>query len=161
MKYSIVVTLSMLLLLSGCNPPADPSPSGSPRSTPTPVVSPSASVNPPVAVGDTTQNSVDWAGTYQGVLPCADCEGIDTELVLNEDGTFKRTMTYLGKEGEPVVNEGSFTWTADGGTVEMTIGDETARYFVGESYATQLDMEGNKITGDMADKYVLQKSRNL
>ena len=24
------------------------------------------------------QNSLDWAGDYQGILPCADCEGINT-----------------------------------------------------------------------------------
>ena len=159
MKSAILVTLSVFLLLSGCNPPANPSPTKSPgTSSASPAATTSATATPAVAIGDTTQNSVDWAGTYQGVLPCADCEGIDTELVLNDNGTFKRTMTYLGKEGEPQVDEGSFTWTADGGTVEVTIGDETTRYFVGEGYVTQLDMEGNKITGELADKYVLQKS---
>ena len=26
----------------------------------------------------TSQISLDWAGTYSGVLPCASCEGIET-----------------------------------------------------------------------------------
>ena len=35
------------------------------------------------------QNALDWNGTYQGLLPCASCEGIATELVLNDDGTYR------------------------------------------------------------------------
>ncbi len=37
------------------------------------------------------QNSLDWAGIYQGTLPCADCGGIETELTLNADGTYALT----------------------------------------------------------------------
>jgi uncharacterized lipoprotein NlpE involved in copper resistance len=35
--------------------------------------------------------------------------------------------------------------------------DSPNRYLVGENTLTQLDMEGNKITGNMADQYVLKK----
>ena len=28
------------------------------------------------------QNSLDWAGTYEATLPCADCPGIKTTVVL-------------------------------------------------------------------------------
>ena len=34
-----------------------------------------------------SQNSLDWAGVYQGILPCADCEGFDTVITLNWDET--------------------------------------------------------------------------
>ena len=30
---------------------------------------------------DNSRNSVDWNGTYRGIVPCADCEGIKTEVV--------------------------------------------------------------------------------
>ena len=33
------------------------------------------------------QNSLDWNGTYKGVLPCADCAGIEKEITLYKDQT--------------------------------------------------------------------------
>ncbi|GGD94473.1 copper resistance protein NlpE [Planktosalinus lacus] len=35
----------------------------------------------------TSENSLDWHGTYQGILPCADCEGIQTEVTLHDNNT--------------------------------------------------------------------------
>jgi len=107
----------------------------------------------------TSQNSVDWAGIYKGVVPCADCEGIETLLVLNPDNTYLLRTTYLGKP-EASANEktGSLSWNAEGNTVSLN-GIENApnQYFVGENNITQLDMTGNKIEGNLADKYVLVK----
>jgi uncharacterized lipoprotein NlpE involved in copper resistance len=114
------------------------------------------------ATGDTTdmhnaQNSLDIAGTYKGVLPCADCEGIETEIEL-KDSAYVKKIKYLGK-GDGQVNEdkGSFKWL-DGSTIELEgLVDAPNKYFVGENTLTQLDMEGNKVTGDLADKYILNK----
>ena len=33
----------------------------------------------------TSEMSLDWAGVYQGTLPCADCEGIETMIELKDD----------------------------------------------------------------------------
>ena len=32
-------------------------------------------------LGDNSQNALDWAGTYKGILPCADCEGMKMQLI--------------------------------------------------------------------------------
>ena len=32
-----------------------------------------------VSASDNSQNSLDWEGTYKGIIPCADCEGIKTD----------------------------------------------------------------------------------
>ena len=32
-----------------------------------------------------SRNSLDWNGVYKGVLPCADCEGIETVITLLND----------------------------------------------------------------------------
>ena len=37
--------------------------------------------------------------SYQGILPCADCSGLDTSLFLDEDGTFILQETYRGAKG--------------------------------------------------------------
>lgn len=40
------------------------------------------------------------AGTYEGDLPCADCEKIQAQLVLNNDNTYQYNTIYFknGKE---------------------------------------------------------------
>ena len=37
------------------------------------------------------------AGTYQGDLPCADCEKIQAELILNADSTYQYNTVYFKK----------------------------------------------------------------
>ena len=54
-------------------------------------------------VGDANYNSrklVDWVGSYSGMLPCEDCEGIQTTLTLNSDLTFIYTSQQIGKSEE-------------------------------------------------------------
>ena len=38
-----------------------------------------------------SMNSLDWAGKYEGTLPCADCEGIKYIVELKKDGTPKKS----------------------------------------------------------------------
>ena len=40
------------------------------------------------------ETSLDYEGTYKGVLPAADCPGIETTLILNPD-VYKRQHLYL------------------------------------------------------------------
>jgi uncharacterized lipoprotein NlpE involved in copper resistance len=46
---------------------------------------------PPAQPADmhNSRNSLDWAGTYEGVLPYADCPGTKTRLTLNYDGSYR------------------------------------------------------------------------
>ena len=39
--------------------------------------------------------------SWRGVLPCADCEGIETSLFLEKDGTWVMNERYLGAREEP------------------------------------------------------------
>ncbi|WP_228146574.1 copper resistance protein NlpE N-terminal domain-containing protein [Acinetobacter sp. ANC 3903] len=36
-------------------------------------------------MSDTVETSLDWPGEYKGFFPCADCQGIETELKLKAD----------------------------------------------------------------------------
>ena len=117
---------------------------------------------PQVATGDNSQTSLDWNGTYTGITPCADCEGIETSVTLNKDSTYQVSNTYKGKSAEAVIKTGTFTFNQDGNSITLgNITDGPSKYAVGENQLTQLDMEGNKITGDLADKYVLKKGAAL
>ena len=106
----------------------------------------------------TSQNSLDYAGTYTGVLPCADCPGIKTEITLNADGSFTKKMTYLERKEAGIFKEkGTYSWDAAGQTITLEGPDTPSHYSVGENTLTQLDMEGKRVEGSLADFYVLKK----
>lgn len=105
------------------------------------------------------QDSLDWFGSYKGVLPCADCEGIATEVVLNYDQTFVIKTKYLGKgDGEILKKKGNFVWVKTGSTILLKgMKGRPSQFKVGNNQLIQLDMEGKIIRGAMAEKYVLKK----
>lgn len=109
----------------------------------------------------TSRNSVDWDGSYQGVLPCADCEGIETTVILGKDLSYTVRTKYLGKSDSTYERSGKFSWNERGNIIRLDGNTEQAgAYFVGENVLTQLDKDGNKITGELAEKYILHKSNN-
>lgn len=111
-----------------------------------------------IPVGDNSQVSVDWNGVYQGVVPCADCEGIKTQITLNANLTYIKETLYLGENDQVEREEGKFEWGSGG--KEITLGNGGQRYLVGENRLFHLDREGNRIQGDLEDKYILQKEND-
>ncbi len=105
-----------------------------------------------------SRNSLDWAGSYSGVLPCASCPGIETLITLHEDGTFERSLLYIDEAPVPETDSGTFTWSNSGGAITLNASDAGAQqYQVGENALFHLDRNGERITGDLASHYVLQK----
>lgn len=102
------------------------------------------------------RNSLDWAGAYRGALPCADCEGIETVVILESDGTYNIQSKYLDKGAEIFSEQGSFTWNEEGNTVTLE-GEQPVQYFVGENRLTRRALDGSRITGELAENYVLDK----
>jgi len=102
-----------------------------------------------------SRNSVDWAGTYQGTLPCADCPGIRYTITLNDDDTYLLKTRYLERGDSVFTESGAFTWDENGGRIALA--DRGEQFQVGENQLFHLDMEGNRITGNLADHYVLTK----
>ena len=107
------------------------------------------------------RNSLDYAGTYRGTLPCADCEGIETSLTLHSDGSYLLRTSYLGTKVKPLEQRGKFTWNTEGNTISFaTNKNDTSRYFVGENTLIHLDKIGKRITGNLAEMYILHKLRD-
>ena len=95
------------------------------------------------------------AQSFQGVLPCADCEGMDTSLFLEKDGTFVLKEIYRGsRDGDQTFAEyGSWQRTAD--KLVLTGTDGNKRYFRPKgNNLTMLDASGNEI--DSALNYTLK-----
>jgi heat shock protein HslJ len=109
-----------------------------------------------IPVGDNSMTSLDWDGTYQGILPCADCEGIKTQLVLKEDLSYNLITSYLGKEENIFETKGTFTWDKNGSNI-MLDNSEKQVYKVGENKLFLLDKSGNRIEGNLAKNYTLEK----
>ena len=106
--------------------------------------------------GDNSMNSVDWEGTYRGVLPCADCEGIETVITLNKDLSYQIQRKYKGKADTIFRSTGTFSWDKNGAIVELK-GENPSEYKVGENKIFQLDQQGKRITGSLSDHYILAK----
>jgi copper homeostasis protein (lipoprotein) len=107
---------------------------------------------------DNSMTSIDWAGNYQGILPCADCEGIKTQIVLNKDLSYVLETQYLGKDEKIFQAKGTFKWNEEGSKITL---DNTEKqiYQVGENRLFHLDKDGNRITGEIANNYVLEMEK--
>lgn len=110
------------------------------------------------ATGDNSQVSLDWPGVYQGVLPCADCEGIKTQLVLNEDLSYILQTQYMGEYDSIFTVNGSFEWNDSGSKISLK-NQDNHQYLVGENQLFRLDREGNRITGSLENHYILKKEQ--
>lgn len=101
-------------------------------------------------------------GTYRGVVPCADCEGIQTELTLNKNKTFDLIIRYLGKKDGTRAFTNKFTLNKEGNAVILGGLKEEAipfEYQISENAMIQLSMDGKRIEGENASKYILVKGR--
>lgn len=103
----------------------------------------------------TAQNSLDWMGEYEGILPCADCEGIKTTIVLNQDGTFISKEQYIKDPALEVESKGDFSWDATGFIVTLESDNFERSFKVVERAIIHLDNDGNEITGELAEYYRL------
>lgn len=101
-------------------------------------------------------NSLDYQGTYKGSLPCADCESIETTIILTDD-SFVKEVVYKGKSKEIFRESGSFEWNKEGNTITLIGIEKPNQYFVGENVLFHLDVNGKRIEGDLASNYELRK----
>ena len=153
-KSLVLVSLPFFLLLAACaRDDAPASVATQPESSKAEPASP-----PAVPDGHSSRIALDWAGTYSGILPCASCPGIETRVTLHEDGTFERAMLYIDEAQVPETDSGAFTWNSAGGAISLDAGGgESQLYQVGENVLFHLDRSGERITGDLAGRYVLHK----
>lgn len=99
---------------------------------------------------------------YAGVLPCADCDGIEVELNLKSDSTWMMHIIYQNRLSKgPGSNEMSENgkWMMHGADTIHLMGrkDAPSMYIRTDSSLIQLDMKGKRIEGKLANKYVLKK----
>ena len=113
-----------------------------------------------ISYADNVKNLLDWAGTYAGVVPCADCSGIFTQIILKKDNAYNLQIEYLGSEKPTEKFEGVFQWNDAGNIITLSGLKEKSLpsfYLLGENKLIQLDLEGKIIPGDSVSNYILTK----
>lgn len=160
MKKTFFALSALTFILAGCDSAEQTTATVEPSTVHSQTTSNTeAIINETFTSEHTAYNSLDWQGTYQGVLPCADCAGIEYTLTLNDDLTYILTQVYQGKEDtKALTSEGKFHWEKNGSVITLEDESDTPnQYFVGENILMKLDINGEKITGDLASLYNLKK----
>lgn len=107
---------------------------------------------------DAGDRGVDTAGphdlpaTFEGVLPCADCEGIRYHLDLLDDEAFFLRTAYLGRGDDAVFDDiGSWAVSSDGTRLALFGGREAPLVFriVDPNTLRKLDLEGREIETEL------------
>ncbi|SUO94437.1 copper resistance protein NlpE [Suttonella ornithocola] len=104
------------------------------------------------------RSAVSWNGVYQGIFPCAGCEGVATMLQLNADSTYLLRTRMLGKEEIDRKSEGSFTWMPDNSHIQLQ-GHSQNRFFrVGEGFLQLTLPDGKPIPSNNPEAFFLEKT---
>ena len=148
MYRNVPLGVAAAFVLVACGDPASP-----------PTTEDGGATDTQVADMHNSRDSLDWPGRYHGVTPCADCEGIDTTISISVEGTFDRSLVYLGKAAAPIEDTGTFQWDDAGRAITLTSVDGPAQmYQVGENVLFHLDQNGQRIEGDLAPMYRLART---
>ena len=133
--------LPALLLLAACAPQDNAAPAST-----------------PAAASTAAQPDAQWVGRYYGVLPCASCEGIETTLILQEDGSYQLTETY--KQRQPFTEEtaGRFTWRKPQEIFQLDKAGGERLYQIGNGQIWALDADGKQVEGELANLYILKQT---
>jgi len=128
------------------------------QSTDTPAV-PSSEPLPALAVDmHTSRDSLDWPGVYEGLLVCADCAGIHTQLKLDEDGSFTMVARRLVCGVVPSFERGQFDWEPDGKTIVVDTEGGERRFAVGEGRLLLLEAGQTQPAWDRSDTILAKSS---
>lgn len=86
----------------------------------------------------------DVSGTYQGTLPCADCEKIEANVVLNADNTYQYNAVFFkNKEQHPFIEKGTYEWDPEKTDVLKLSHSRNLTLHVADNYIELYDAAGN------------------
>lgn len=146
--------LPAMLLLAACAPQENTAPASAPAAAPTVAASqPAAS-----AASTAAQPDAQWVGRYYGVLPCASCEGIETTLILQEDGSYLLTETYKQRQPFTEKTDGRFTWRKPQEIFQLDKAGGERLYQIGNGQIWALDADGKQVEGELANLYILKQT---
>lgn len=102
-------------------------------------------------------NSLDWQGVYTGILPCTDCNGIQTVLILFKDMTYSMKKIHIGKSDPNYPSNGKFSWCKNGTTIEIKDSLNISYFLVAENALVKTSSCMNIFSENTNDSFVLKK----
>ncbi|MDR2910649.1 MAG: META domain-containing protein [Bacteroidales bacterium] len=95
------------------------------------------------------------SGIYTGILPCANCSGIQTRVEINTDLTYTLQIRYMDESEETDTVSGKFEWNSDKNTI--TFDEQLLGQYTIEDHALYKLVDGIKEEGENAENYTLVK----
>jgi len=159
MKEKLFIISALTLILSACSKPTHNASDDIQNTPQIKTAIAGAAATPTIDSEHTAQNSLDWAGVYQGVFPCADCSGIKTRLELKPNHSYELTEQYQDKgNGQEFKSTGTFEFDSSGSLITLDQKAESRKFFIGENFLEARNIEtGQKIDGPNAEHYKLSK----
>jgi len=105
---------------------------------------------------DESVNPTDFYGIYEGTIPCDDCEGIKTTLIINNNETFSISAEQLGSQ-KSTKDNGRYKLEENGGILHLRAKDTDLKLQIAKDKLLHLDKHGEVIEGTMAEQYVYRK----
>ena len=150
--------LPLILLLAACAPQDNAAPASAPADVSTVAASQPAAEPAASAASTAAQSATQWSGRYYGVLPCASCEGIETTLILQEDGSYRLTETYKQRQPFTEKTDGRFTWRKPQEVFQLDKAGGERLYQIGNGQIWALDADGKQVEGELANLYILKQT---
>lgn len=129
-SHTLTFLLACVFSLAACSPQSE---------TPPATVAPAPA--PSVPDAHSAADSLDWAGYYHGIVPCASCPGIETWLRLDDtDGTprYELVENYLESADGRIASAGEARWDAGGNVLALGGADEARVLAVSEDHVVFL-----------------------
>ena len=150
----LAIALAATLATTGCKPDEAAEAAAAPAAPAAPVDAVTAVVDhasPAANVKDFDIKA--FAGTYGGMLPCADCPGIDTSIAFTPEGSYTLSETYEDADKSSFLSKGTWSVRGDGKAIllDPEDKDEYDRSFsiVSATELRALDRQGKPIESEL------------
>lgn len=99
-----------------------------------------------------------FSNTFDGIIPCPDCPGIESSIRIYSDSTISRTVFYQDKNELPITKVG--TWKLKDSVFTATFDREKLFYRI-KNYNQLLRVGSDlkEVQGEFANDYILHKRK--
>ena len=141
MKQFILLSLLMALTITACQTDSKP-------------VKKSQNNEKELTEVKNALEEIDWPGTYEGILPCNDCEGIRLKIVLQKSNYVLKGY-YKGRDNSNFSHEGELEWKNES-VIHLEYDNLSYNFLVTKKELKVLDEAGEVI--DYNGTYGLRKT---
>ena len=97
-----------------------------------------------------------FCNTFEGIIPCPDCPGIESSIRIYKDSTISRTIYYQDKNELPTTKVG--TWKLKDSVFTATFDREKLFYRIKDyNHLLRVGSDLKEVKGEFAADYILHK----